>query len=395
VVRQLTGKIIKSKILPLMACATYLLSIILVITAANTVQATGVTATIKVGSQSGGGSQPDGIAYDSGKGEIFVANHADNTVSIISDSSNTVVATVAVGNAPNSVVYDSGKGEVFVSNYGSNTVSVISDSDNKVVATVPVGDGPGSMAYDSGKGEIFVTSSRSGVSVISDSSNTVVATVPVQNPYSIAYDFKTGEIFVLNIDDATGNNTFCVISDTGNNVVASGNLCEGWDIFEAGPVGAVYDSGKNEFFVNSCDNAVSIISDSGYQVVASIPMGNISKGEGFCQGGSYNPAKGEIYVANLNADTLSVISDSTNKVVATIPVGSGPRGVVYDSGKNEIFVSNCFDNSVSVIPETSIQYVTGPGEGLSFSTLMVIAGAVIVSIALLVIYRKQSKKRKE
>ena len=37
----------------------------------------------------------DGIAYDSGKDEIFVANTASDSVSVISDSNNTVVGTVA------------------------------------------------------------------------------------------------------------------------------------------------------------------------------------------------------------------------------------------------------------------------------------------------------------
>ena len=64
------------------------------------------------------------------------------SVSVISDSTNAVVATVTVGINPESVAYDSGKGEIFVANDGSNTVSVISDSTNAVVATVTVGNRP-------------------------------------------------------------------------------------------------------------------------------------------------------------------------------------------------------------------------------------------------------------
>ncbi len=84
------------------------------------------------------GIDPEGVAYDSGKGEIFVANAGSNTVSVISDSTNAAVANVTVGNRPAGVAYDSGKGEIFVANYLSNTVSVISDSTNTVVATVTV-----------------------------------------------------------------------------------------------------------------------------------------------------------------------------------------------------------------------------------------------------------------
>ena len=58
-----------------------LITIVLAMSAANTVHALGVTATVTVG------NLPGAVAYDSAKGEIFVANGGSNTVSVISDSS--------------------------------------------------------------------------------------------------------------------------------------------------------------------------------------------------------------------------------------------------------------------------------------------------------------------
>ena len=43
-----------------------------------------------------------------------------------------------------------------MANYGSNTVSVISDTNDNVVANVTVGSNPNGIAYDSNKHEIFV-----------------------------------------------------------------------------------------------------------------------------------------------------------------------------------------------------------------------------------------------
>ena len=111
----------------------------------------------------------------------YLPSSAPTTVSVISDSTNAVVATLTAGNSNTwdiGAAYDSGKGEVFVSNNVDNTVSVISDSSNTVVATVPVGNDPEPVAYDSGKGEIFVVNwMDSTISVISDSTNKVVATI--------------------------------------------------------------------------------------------------------------------------------------------------------------------------------------------------------------------------
>ena len=74
----------------------------------------------------------------------------------------TVIATIPVGTPGTDnpydycAAYDSGKGEVFVTNAGSDTVSVISDKTNAVIATVPMRFSPYAIAYDSAKGEIFV-----------------------------------------------------------------------------------------------------------------------------------------------------------------------------------------------------------------------------------------------
>src|SRR2546430_4747207 len=54
----------------------------------------------------------------------------------------------------------------------SDLVSVISDATNKVVATISV-PSPMGLAYDSGNGEIFVASHGNSAYVISDSTNTV------------------------------------------------------------------------------------------------------------------------------------------------------------------------------------------------------------------------------
>ena len=233
--------------------------LILVLSAANIVHAVEVTATIPV-------NFAGPIVYDSGKGEIFVANWGSNTVSVISDNNNTVVATVPTGtnsvdqSHPIGVAYDSAKGEIYVVNSypytsGSGTVSVISDSTNTVLASIPVGDYPYYAAYDSGKGEIFVTNNEDYmVSVISDSTNTVVANVTLPyGSWGVAYDSAKGEIFVAN----QGGAVF-VISDSTNTFVATVTLGRNFDSHCV-----AYDAAKGEMFVtNNGNDMVSVLSDS-------------------------------------------------------------------------------------------------------------------------------------
>ncbi len=127
-----------------------------------------------------------------------------NTVSVISDSNNSIVATVNVGSEPYGVAYDSAKGELFVTNYDDNTVSVISDSTNTMYRyhrRLPR-DRRG-ISYDSAKGELFVADSgtsasppgRDGLQRRDQCATTAIGT-PESATLVLAYDSGKGEVFV-------------------------------------------------------------------------------------------------------------------------------------------------------------------------------------------------------
>ena len=157
-----------------------------------------------------GGTQFGGAAFDPSVDEVFLASN--NSVSVITDSNNSVVASIPVGHDPSFIAYDSIRSELLVANYDSNSVSIISDSNDSVIATLQVGYSPTGVTYDSGVGDFFVANTGSNsLSVISDNSNTVVATLAVgEMPSGVAYDPAKNEVFVANGNDGT----ISVISDT-------------------------------------------------------------------------------------------------------------------------------------------------------------------------------------
>jgi YVTN family beta-propeller protein len=171
------------------------------------------------------GVAPLYLVYDSGKSEIFVSDEGStgNTISVISDSSNQVVATVNGGPAPEGLAYDPAKGEIFIANYNAGSFSIISDSTNALVMTKQLGTyagDPTDVTYDSGKGVAFLTCGDGVVYVISDSNNTAFAYAPlVQFPVSqdsfgplpdgITYDSTKGELYVAD----SGSNAVSNISD--------------------------------------------------------------------------------------------------------------------------------------------------------------------------------------
>jgi YVTN family beta-propeller protein len=95
------------------------------------------------------------VAYDSGTGELFVTN--EYNVTVISVTTNKVVAEIRVGGFSTGVVYDGAKNEVFVAVTYADKVNVISDESDHLVATIPTGIWPSAVALDTGKGEVFVS----------------------------------------------------------------------------------------------------------------------------------------------------------------------------------------------------------------------------------------------
>jgi YVTN family beta-propeller protein len=384
-------------------CISILIIVILVLSEANVVRAQEVIGTIPIR------GVPLAIAYDSGKGEIFVAEatnpnmgalNPDNPgiVSVISDSSNKVLTTIPVGEGSMAIAYDSGKDEIFVANQGSNTVSVISDTSNVVVANVPV-DNAINLVYDSGMGEIFALSAISGsgsgdqVSVISDSSNKVVATVSVYHCFDLAYDAGKGEIFALSASGSVARSSssaysiISIISDKSNSVVA--NLTVG---FTSG--GIAYDSGKGEVFVtDTLNTTLSVISDSTNAVVSS--TGPVIGLPSYL---AYDSGKGEILAAGLGI--LEVISDSNNAVVANVTMIFGEKVVegplAYDSGKNEIFVANLnvasFSGSVYVLSDASKGTSASSSPAVPELSWLVIVPLLLSMLAVAVIVRHRKNR---
>lgn len=159
------------------------------------------------------GNDPWSLVYDRGKGEVFVANlgsgFSGTNVTVINATTNLIVAEVNIGTNPlGDMVYDSGRGEIFVPNFGSDNVSVISDATNKVVATIGTGTAAWDAAYDAAADEVFVgnfNGNYQNITVISDLTNTIVQSVsPVEvDPSGLAFDPVNGELYASDPDYGT------------------------------------------------------------------------------------------------------------------------------------------------------------------------------------------------
>jgi YVTN family beta-propeller protein len=134
------------------------------------------------------GPAPVGAAVDIKTDTVYVTNVGSDTVSVIDGAAcNATVrsgcghtpATITVGNAPDGVVVDEATDTIYVANNADNTVSVINgatcNAENtsgcgQVPPTVPVGVGPGVPALNAATDTVYVAnappSGNGSVSVI-------------------------------------------------------------------------------------------------------------------------------------------------------------------------------------------------------------------------------------
>ena len=223
-----------------------------------------------------------------------------HTVSVIDNSTNTVLAPIAVGLSPFGVAVNSETNKIYVTNVGgrgdhcseelSNTVSVIDGSTDVVQKNIRVdGIGPAAVAVNPRTNKIYVTISGGccaegyRVAVIDGSTDAVLRYVDV------------------------GPHPFLATVDPHTNLV---------------------------YVTHSPEDLITVIDGSTDTVRARFSIGSEARGIAPDGEGKY------LYVVARNTDQLAVVDARTNGVVQTIPVGGRPHGVVFDPETGKVYVTN-------------------------------------------------------
>ncbi len=127
------------------------------------------------------GAGPFGIGVNPLTNRIYVVNFVSNNVSVIDGNTNTLITTIIVGTNPVGVGVNPNTNRIYVTNRGSHNISVIDGFTHVVIATILVGTSPEGLTINSATNRIYITNHGSNtVSVINGSTHTVIATVDVQ-----------------------------------------------------------------------------------------------------------------------------------------------------------------------------------------------------------------------
>jgi len=316
-----------------------------------------------------GFNYPFGVAVSPDGTKIYVTNANGGNVSVIDTATNNVIATVNIVNVPIGYyiyyIAISPDGTKLYVDYNSRStpitgyVSVIDTGTNTVTATVNVGDGTDSFAGIAGMAvtpdgsKVYVLNrtitTHETVSVIDTATNTIIANVPIGiNSAAVAITPDGTKAYVAN----EHSNSVSVINTT-NNIVTS-TVTVGNSPFGV----AVSPDGTRAYVTTNIRRApgnVSVIDTATNTVIDTVPVGLLGSS---LHGVAVSPDGTNVYVANtltssVATDSIYVINTTNNTVYASIPEdGYDPIGIAVTPDSSKVYVANLGiynPGSVSVI----------------------------------------------
>ena len=275
------------------------------------------------------GNTPAGMVIDASGNHMYLANQADNTISLLTiDHSSGVVSEVMPrastgGFSPNQILLDSSGTTLFVANQLSNTVTALSVGANGVLTSptasqvVQLSSPPANMAFASGL--LFVAApSFSQVFVYSVSSGNLSSVVG--SPFTL-----TDGVGSVTVDASA---KYLYVTNPSINTISGFNI--------------QYSSSTNTVGLTAIPGS-PFAPNIGTGTTPSQPMGAI-----------LDSTAAHLYVANNGSSNVSLFSVGSNGALTsmttpTAPAGSNPLQMLIDPNGNFLLVGNVGGKSVSVL----------------------------------------------
>lgn len=130
-------------------------------------------ATLTVGSPSIFIGTQSYLAVNQTTGKVYIADFNQDTLAVVDGTTNTIVATLAVGDGPSTVAVNEASNRIYVGNANDKTLTIVNGSTLRVEATLALPLAPVRLAVDEAVLRIYALSSTpdSGIMVIADAIN--------------------------------------------------------------------------------------------------------------------------------------------------------------------------------------------------------------------------------
>jgi YVTN family beta-propeller protein len=244
----------------------------------------------------------------------------DNGTAIFYDvSTGEMDFKLQVGKRPTHMGFTPDEEYVLVTNSGDNTVSVIDWGLRMVEHTIPVGKNPQGISISPDSRFAYVANmGENTVSVIDLKQMKEVRKINVGEAPVTTKVTKDGKTMVVTLDK---ENALAVVDLTNNHVqkVPVGSNPAQVAIYPDNRYALVSNQGTED----QPSNTVSKVDLSTKKIVSTIQVGKGAYGIAMNEKGTF------AYVTNMYDDTVSVIDNTKNQVIKTVKVEDTPKGIVF------------------------------------------------------------------
>lgn len=297
---------------------------------------------------------PQAVAVDSTNHRVFVASRDNDRVYQLDGMSLEVLGSVVVPDQPWGIAHHAALNKVYVGSWSTGMVTVLDANTLEALKTIPVGPNP-TWVETAGNRIHLIAYGTNTLVVIDPATDTVIRSQHLGRTvgaWGLAYNPNLGLTYVSSRDSKTI--TVLDSSYTERWVVAAGlsTQCEPFELDFNPVLNRLYTVCDVEGQLNDRVIVHQPIGD-GLTAVAEVAVGSggpdVTQGEDGRGGVTVNPGTGTLFVSNAYNDTVSIIDGATYQVLGTVGVGNSPFGLAIDSQTNRVFVANRLSNDVSVI----------------------------------------------
>jgi DNA-binding beta-propeller fold protein YncE len=270
----------------------------------------------------------DHLAFDSGRGRLFVANTSNNTLDVVDVKAGTLLKQVPDQGHARGVAYSPEADRVFVGNGTGGVCSVLDGKTYDVLKAIPLGTDADNVRYNPRTRRIYVVHADTELSVIDAEDYTLRS--PIALPTSLgAFQLEAGRPRMYINAKAEG---VVVALDSVNDRIISR-----YNVAPAGvPAAVAIDEPNRRLFVG-CRREPSLVvmdSDTG-NVVGRVPI------PGDVDDLSFDAKRGRIY-ASCGDGAIAVIRQvdaDRYEPLATVTTVKGARTSVFDPEGGRLYVA--------------------------------------------------------
>ena len=275
------------------------------------------------------------LAYDPTNNAIWVANYFGSTVQEIDAAALGLIRSISGFSSPAAIAFDSAHNSVWVTNSGNNTMQEFSASTGlQIGSTLAVGNTPEEVYYDALSNAVWVIAYDANLVQKYDASTAAKLSEfylgSSNNPRGVTFQNNPSSVWVANY---TANSVTQISAAT-----ARPQYVQSSTTINATSYGAAYDPVNNLVWTTgggSSGKLQRFYGDSGLSAGSDIAAGNAPRGV------VYVSSTNAVWVANYSDNTLQVFNASTGaQVGSNISTGSGnPEWFCYDSVNNAVWVT--------------------------------------------------------